>query len=294
MISNKEVLINQTIEKYKSDQYRFDHLNPSLTKLGPCMQQYDKISLSSWWPPYIMPEKYINKMQEVGEKFQNLSWVPLNLPKFNIGDLSVFEEIWERESIEIKNNNDPSYITEFKGLHITANCLLDFNLHDLYVNGKMSKTQVSDASGYSQGRNVVGAWSKKLYKHKFFFNLISEIMDKFPIRQISNMLILETINDVLPHREQSWVWKCPTEFRIMLHDENTEPTIYVTNIQTGKTTYIDLPSDTNSFAWSNGNYIYGIDYHGKKSYQLVVNAIWDSNKLEKLLENSLQKYHAIL
>jgi hypothetical protein len=99
---------------------------------------------------------------------------------------------------------------------------------------------------------------------------------------------------VLPHREQSWVWKCPTEFRIMLHDENTEPTIYVTNIQTGKTTYIDLPSDTNSFAWSNGNYIYGIDYHGKKSYQLVVNAIWDSNKLEKLLENSLQKYHAIL
>jgi hypothetical protein len=233
-------------------------------------------------------------MQEVGEKFQNLSWVPLNLPKFNIGDLSVFEEIWERESIEIKNNNDPSYITEFKGLHITANCLLDFNLHDLYVNGKMSKTQVSDASGYSQGRNVVGAWSKKLYKHKFFFNLISEIMDKFPIRQISNMLILETINDVLPHREQSWVWKCPTEFRIMLHDENTEPTIYVTNIQTGKTTYIDLPSDTNSFAWSNGNYIYGIDYHGKKSYQLVVNAIWDSNKLEKLLENSLQKYHAIL
>lgn len=294
MISNKEILIDQVRTQYQTDQYRFNHLNPSLTKLGPCMQQYDKISLSSWWPPYPMPENYIHKMQQVGEKFNHLSWIPLSLPKFELGDISTFEEIWQQESIEIKNNNDPNCLVEFKGLHITANCLLDFNLHDLYINGKMTKTQISDEGGYSQGRSVVGAWTKKLYKHKFFFNLISEVMDKLPIYQISNMLILETINDVSPHREQSWVWQCPTEFRIMLHDENTQPTIYVTNIQSGETRYIDLPEDTNSFAWSNGNHIYGIDYHGKKSYQLVVNAIWDSKKIENLIDQSIEKYHAIL
>lgn len=294
MLQNKLELITQAREKYKIDQFRFDHLNPSFTKLGPCMQQYDKISLSSWWKPQPMPEIYIQRMQELGEKFKDLSWLPLNLPRFELGDLSLFDEIWQRESIELRNINDPNYVTEFKGLHITANCLLDFNLHDLYVNGKMSKVQISDAGGYTQGREVVGTWTKKLYKHKFFFNLISQVMDTFPIRQISNMLILETVNDVIPHREQSWVWKCPTEFRIMLHDENTEPTMYVSNIETGQTSYIDLPDDTNSVCWSNGTHVYGIDYHGKKSYQLVVNAVWDSNKLEDLVERSMEKYHAIL
>lgn len=294
MLPNKVELIKQETEKHRQDQFRFDHLNPSLTKLGPCMQQYDKVSLSSWWKPQPMPEAYIQRMQELGEKFKDLSYLPLDLPKFELGDLSLFEEIWNRESIEIKNNSNSDYIPEFRGLHITANCLLDFNLHDLYVDGKMSKTQISDASGYSQGRSVVGNWSKKLYKHKFFFNLISQVMDKFPIRQISNMLILETITDVAPHREQSWVWKCPTEFRVMLHDENVDPTIYISDIQSGQTTYIDLPKETNSVCWSNGTHVYGIDYHGKKSYQLVVNAIWDSNKLEKLVDQSLEKYHAIL
>jgi hypothetical protein len=293
MLPNKAELINAARDQYKIDQYRFDHLNPSLTKLGPCMQQYDKISLSSWWKPQPMPESYIRRMQDLGEKFKDLSWLPLHLPKFELENLETFEEIWQRECIEIKDNN-PDCATEFKGLHITANCLLDFNLHDLYINGKMSKVQISEAGGYTQGREIVGSWSKKLYKHKFFFNLISQVMDTFPIRQISNMLILETVNDVVPHREQSWVWKCPTEFRIMLHDENTNPTIYVSNIETGDTSYIDLPEDTNSFCWSNGTHVYGIDYHGKKSYQLIVNAIWDSNKLESLVEKSMEKYYAVL
>ena len=115
-------------------------------------------------------------------------------------------------------------------------------------------------------------------------------MFQFPIYSLSNILIVETKKDIVPHREQSWAWKCPTEFRIMLYDENTQPTIYVSDIETGETRYIDLPDDTNSFCWSNGTQVYGIDYHGKPSYQIIVNAMWHSKKLDSLLTASISKY----
>lgn len=282
--------VEKAIAEAKVDQYDLSKLNPSHTKLGPCVQQFGKISPSSWWPLQPWPEPYIKHIKEVEEKYNHLGWLPLALPKIEIDDFSIFEEIWQRESIEIVKTDDPDWEPEFRGLHITANCLLDFNLHDLYNNGRMTKIQISDDKGYSQGRSTVGKYAKKLYKNKFFFNLISQVMDLFPIEQISNMLILEQLRDVAPHREQSWVWKCPTEFRVMLHDENTQPNIYVADIQTGKTSYIDLPKDTNSFCWSNGNHVYGIDYHGKKSYQLVVNAVWSPSKLDELMTKSISKY----
>ncbi len=282
--------VEQAIQQAKIDQFDLSKLNPSHTKLGPCMQQFGKVSPSSWWPPQPWPESYIQSMLTVGEKYKDLSWLPLDLPKIQIEDFSTFEEIWQRESIEIIKADDPNWQPEFRGLHISANCLLDFNLHDLYINGKMTKIQISDEAGYSQGRSIVGKYAKKLYKNKFFFNLISQVMDLFPIEQISNVLILEQLRDIAPHREQSWVWKCPTEFRVMLHDENTQPNIYVANIESGEGNYVNLPNDTNSFCWSNGTHVYGIDYHEKKSYQLVVNAVWNANKVDKLVQRSISKY----
>lgn len=282
--------VSQAIADAKIDQFDWTKINPSLTKLGPCMQQFGKISPSSWWPPQPWPQSYLDRIKSIERKYKELSWLPLDIPKISFDDFNFFEEIWQRESIEIKKVDDDSWSPEFKGLHITANCLLDFNLHDLYSNGKMTKVQVSDEKGYSQGRSIIGKYNKKLYKHKFFFNMISQIMDLFPVEQISNMLIVEQLRNVDAHREQSWYWKCPTEFRIMLHDENTEPNFYVADIETGKVSFIDLPKDTNSFCWSNGTHVYGIDYHGKKSYQLILNAVWSPEKMDALLSRSISKY----
>ena len=105
-------------------------------------------------------------------------------------------------------------------------------------------------------------------------------------------MILEPVRDVAAHREQSWCWRCPTEFRSMIADANSEPTVYVADIETGEVNYIDLPNDTTSFCWSNGTKVYGVDYHGKPSYQLVVNAIWDSARMRDLLTRSINKYGA--
>jgi hypothetical protein len=246
-------------------------------------------SFASWVKPFPMHQEYIDKMNFLGERYKNIKWLPLALPKFELGSYEEFKTIWDRECIEIKKSDDPDDIAEFKGLHITSNALIDFNIHDLYVDGRMSKQQVSTETGYRQGREVVGAYTKKLYKHKFFFNIVSEIMFKMPISKLSNILIIETLRDVKPHREQSWVWQCPTEFRINIYDDQ-QPKVYVSDIETGETLYIDLPDDTNSFCWSNGTQVYGIDYYNKPSFQIVVNAVLDTEKLKTLLDSSIAKY----
>ena len=289
MISNKQELIDQARSLAKINQFDHDQLSPSLTKLGPCIQSKGMWSFASWVKPFPMHQEYINKMEELGDRYKNVKWLPLALPKFELGSYEEFKTIWDRECIEIKKSDDPSDIAEFKGLHITSNALIDFNIHDLYVDGRMSKQQVSTETGYRQGREVVGAYTKKLYKHKFFFNIVSEIMFKMPIHKLSNILVLETLQDIKPHREQSWVWQCPTEFRINIYDDQ-QPKVYVSDIETGETLYIDLPDDTNSFCWSNGTQVYGIDYYNKPSFQIVVNAVLDTEKLKTLLDSSIAKY----
>lgn len=263
--------------------------NSSATKLGPTFQSFNKWCGSSWSKPTPIFESYINRMYDLEKKYSDIGWVPLALPKFELNDIDKFKEIWERESIEIKRANDPDDIADFKGMHITCNCTLDFNLHDLYKDGRLTTSQISNTDRFQQGREVVGVYTKKLYKDRFFFDLVSQVMDTFPIAEISNMMILEPIKNVAPHKEQSWSWRCPTEFRIMLHDENPTPAVYIVD-DTGTKSYINLPSDTNSFCWSNGMHYYGIDYHNKPSYQLVVSAVWSPNKMDALLEHSIEKY----
>jgi hypothetical protein len=289
MIDNKQELIDQARSLAKINQFDHSQLSPSLTKLGPCIQSKGMWSFASWVKPFPMHQEYIDKMNFLGERYKNIKWLPLALPKFELGSYEEFKTIWDRECIEIKKSDDPDDIAEFKGLHITSNALIDFNIHDLYVDGRMSKQQVSTETGYRQGREVVGAYTKKLYKHKFFFNIVSEIMFKMPISKLSNILIIETLRDVKPHREQSWVWQCPTEFRINIYDDQ-QPKVYVSDIETGETLYIDLPDDTNSFCWSNGTQVYGIDYYNKPSFQIVVNAVLDTEKLKTLLDSSIAKY----
>lgn len=311
MIENKQKIIDEVRQKYLSNQFSMKNMNPSKTKLGPCFQLNGEWSGSSWSPTFPIFDDYIKNFELLGETYGHLSWLPLAIPKIEFDDIDEFKNIWEREKIEIRRvlpsedepwneedhplgENSSWKRVEFAGLHVTSNATIDFNIHDLYVNGKLQVPQYSNESGFRQGRNAQGTFTKKLFKHRFFSKLIVQIMDTFPIAQINNIMILEPIKDVYPHREQTWPWKCPTEFRINIHDENTEPTIYVSNIQTGVTKYIDLPDDTNSFCWSNGTHLYGIDYHNKPLYHVAVNAVWNYKKVATLLEKSVKKYERIL
>lgn len=283
--------LKQKINEANNSAFSYSTLNSSRTKLGPTLHKNGNFYSASWNPGYPFPESYLTKIKMLEQKYQSIFWLPLDIPKITINNWEKFLEIWEREKIAIIKKDDPNFIQEFYGLHIGVNPVIDFYCHDMYdVNGEMKEKLISNTSGFTQGRKSIGVYTKKLYKDIFFSPLVSEIMAYFPISVINSICIFEIINEVIPHREETWAWKCPTEFRISLYDENTTPTLYLTDIRSSETRYVELPENTNSFCWSNGTKLYGIDYHGKKNFQIVVNAIWDLSRLDNLLKTSLEKY----
>lgn len=308
---NKQQLIEQARNRYRVDQFNHNNFNASKTKIGPCFQSYGKWTGASWSPTYPINDDYLKKFSLLGEKYKNLSYTFLDIPKIELTDLEEFKHIWEKEKIEIRRllpsedepwdaQNHPLgeqsswNRVEFNGLHIHSNATLDFNIHDLYRNGKLDQPQYSTETGFRQGRVAQGTFTKKLFKNRFFSDIIVQIMDTFPIAVLNTIMIVEPIKEILPHREQTWAWQCPTEFRVTLHDENTKPTMYVTHIETGQTNYITAPESSNSFCWSNGTHLYGIDYDNKPQYHLIVSAIWCPEKMDKLLEQSIGKHGILL
>jgi hypothetical protein len=126
-----------------------------------------------------------------------------------------------------------------------------------------------------------------------FDRIKEQIMDTMPFHSISSLYIWESTKDVYPHRDAQYFWDCPTEFRIMLNDENdpvTEPTLYVADIDYGDVNYVTLPEETNAFCWSNGSQLHGSDYHGKRKQLICINPIFSISKYEKLLDRSIEKY----
>ena len=277
----------------KENQFDLASFDPGQTKLGPCHWFDGRWTSSSWYPSYPIFPQYTQAFEKLGDEFQHIKYLPLDIPRIEIDDLEEFQSVWANAA-EITNLQDSNYVPEWRGMHIHCFGVIDFSLHDAYdIHGKL-KFKLSDLDKElgPQERPIIGTMSRKIFKHKFFNSIIAQVMDHYPIHTLSNIMILEPIQNVAAHREQSWCWRCPTEFRSMLYDANEKPTMYVSDIDTGETNYITLPDNTTSFCWSNGTKVYGIDYHGKPSYQLVVNAIWDSNRMRDLLRRSLDKYGA--
>ena len=98
----------------------------------------------------------------------------------------------------------------------------------------------------------------------------------------------------------------PAEIRIMLHDANATETFWCcssTKYRPGPNTvvpaddryYIKLPKDSNTFAWNNEGYLHGADYHSPHRKILAVIKGWvDTRRLEKLLDQSIEKYPSLI
>jgi len=233
-----------------------------------------------------LPTEYVRKMYALGEKYRNIRWLPLDIPRIEFDDFEEFKDLWERECIDVVRvkpdvaepwskedhpfgKNSSWHVSQFKGL-------------TLYNNPDLNLSERSFAD--------------KEYKGNFrqFNRILEQINEYFPMHTLITAFIWKSTMEVKPHRDKSAFWKCPTEFRVMLHDDNSEPTLYVADIEHGDVNYIDLPSDTTSFCWSNGTQIHGSDYLGKDKYLLCLSGIQHSAKSEELFERSIQKYRDVL
>jgi hypothetical protein len=236
------------------------------------------------WPQ--LPQVYLDRMKDLGEKYRNIRWLPLDIPKIEIPDIEEFKEIWKEQCHPI--------------LRVKPDAAEPWN-KDEHPLGDLSSWNVPQFNGlhlYSTNEIDIefNTFVAKMYKGKvpLFERIVEQCFDYFPIQMMTDIFIWQSTMEILPHRDKGSYWKCPDSFRVMLHDENTKPTLYVADIEHKDVHYIDLPKDTNSFCWSNGTQVHGSDYHGKTKYLLVVAGVQHSKLTDRLLERSIEKYKDVL
>lgn len=231
-----------------------------------------------------VPENYRILMEKASIKYRPIRWLPLDLPKVQFDDINEFLQFWDTESINIVRKkpdgaepwnkdvhplaeNSSYYIPRFKGLY--------FYSHD----------------SQEEFLKRDSVWTERLYQHFIFKKITEQILDTFPFDKISKMYMWESVREIGPHRDETWFYNCPTEFRVMINDENENPTLYVADIEYGDINYIDINGlDTNSFCWSNGSQLHGSDFVGKRKHLIVINGIISYEKMVSLLDRSIEKY----
>jgi hypothetical protein len=266
------------MDRFSLNKKRIDNVRENITK------NY----MVSDGPPegFFLPKEYLEKMKEVGEKYKNVRWLPLDIPKIEFDDFDEFEDIWKQESIEV--------------LRIKPDVAEPWTKDD-HPYGPASSWHIPQFQGLTIWRNPRSehqtvTFAEKLYtgQNKQFDRIVDQAFTYFPIHTMFSIFIWKSTMEIKPHRDRSSFWKCPTEFRSMLYDENPDPTLYVADIEHGDMHYIDLPKDTNSFCWSNGTQIHGSDYYGKNKYLLCISGIQHSKKSDELFERSINKYKDVL
>jgi hypothetical protein len=229
-----------------------------------------------------MPKEYLDKMYELSNKYRPIRWLPLDIPRFEIGDVDEFKEIWDKQCHDV--------------LRVKPDVAEPWS-KEQHPLGKASSWHTSQFNGlhlyhHPQIPIETNTFAAKMYTGKvpLFERLVEQAMEYFPVHTATAIFIWESRAAIPPHRDRGWYWKCPTDWRAMLHDENTEPTLYVSDIEKGDTHFIDLPPDTNSFCWSNGTQVHGSVYKGKRKFLLAVSAYQHSVKTDDLISRSITKY----
>jgi len=127
---------------------------------------------------------------------------------------------------------------------------------------------------------------------KLFPKLQQQIFDVMPFNELFFIRFWSNQMPIGLHKDQDWTFNIPMSFRAIIHDENTQPTFYLSKSREHvEKIYVDLPNDTNTFAFNNGStFWHGADFFGPHKILLVVSGIPDVDKLDNLLSTSLKNY----
>lgn len=148
---------------------------------------------------------------------------------------------------------------------------------------------------------------------QYFPNMFSKIFSVMPYKKISHITLCQNIRQVVPHIDPSPVFCAyPNTLRVMICDENDGPTFYLTKWPSYKLQntitkrnllpyseryiksneavqreYVYLPSSSNTFVFSNGEFLHGADYHGRKKIMMLVHGEIDQEKWKQKLKTFL-------
>jgi hypothetical protein len=239
-------------------------------------------------------ETLINQAEcpRLNEKYKGIAALPLDLPKFELDSPDDFWRIWNNEKERVARQ------TIDRGA----------------IGATSPSLEHSQWDGLAMYEDLVllkdAAWKTKLSYElaQTQPNYMMSLFQKLPFVRIRSIRMWSS-NCVIPaHYDGNMpslldgVMHFPTEIRLMLDDKNPSETFWLCSSAKYKPNtkegiplddryYVTLPSDTNTFAWNNEDYLHGADYDPQYRKILVVIKGWvDVTRLEELLDRSIAKY----
>jgi len=225
------------------------------------------------------------------EKYKGIAALPLDLPRFELDSIDEFWRIWNSEVSRVDRQ------------HIDRGAAGIENVSSTYTQW--------DGIALYEDESLLGnaAWRTKVSPNLAASqpNYIKSIIDNLPFVRIRSIRLWSSLRTIPAHYDGNMPasldgkLRFPTEIRLFLDDQNPTETFWITPVSISKPHtdipdehkhYIKLPADTNTFAWNNEDFLHGADYDPQYKKILVVIKGWiDVNRLEVLLDRSLEKYY---
>ena len=204
----------------------------------------------------------------------NILAMPLKLPKFEPDDWDLFWEVWNRDKRDYNRNypdsagNNSPHGPSWTGMNWKFNQTEPVTMFDILT------------KDYS---NVF----PKLHKL---------LVDTFPF-EIQHILFQSNIRTITPHKDGNPLsdhLSYPASARIMLTDENANPTFFFVRNDRTEYKFLELPEDTNSFVFNNPKILHGATFHKKEKILMqIVGKNFDEPRWFKILEESYDTYKDI-
>jgi hypothetical protein len=221
-----------------------------------------------------------DRILEIEKKFGQYTYIPLQIPKFELKDIEKFQSWWFTHA-ELATRKRDSIDGELHTGHQLFSNFLTVGIHP-------------PVEQFIRNEN---------YREDFFLEfpeIRDQIFEYFPINKIEFCLMWSSIRHISPHRDHFNFIDLPLSFRSLLYDENPKPTLYYKECLPNEilnygqeVQYVEKFEDTNSWCWNNLRVKHGSDYNPMhKKIIIVVEGLKDINwdKYECLLEKSISAY----
>jgi hypothetical protein len=211
------------------------------------------------------------------EKWGKYCYLPLDIPR-----------IESTELVDWFNKNKKPIIKLFP----------DIASHE--VRGPNNTSMFDSIDVFPLGNRYPFVWSvnEKPEFLKLFPEIYENIMTGFCLKSVRKIKLWSSNRQVFFHRDGYNFVDYPGSFRVMLYDENPNPTLGLidnlpdTELNFSKQFVVPRLENTNSFAWNNLRIKHGSNFDNSYNKILIILELCeiDIPKFNNLMERSIEKY----
>lgn len=211
------------------------------------------------------------KIDEIEARFGQYTYIPLDVPKINIGPkLKAYFDQYSKPIKKIQPD----------------------------VAGYPSDRASFNSIDYLPGGAEAGIWERNI-RNDILDDLpeLVPLLEAMPYTTIPGFMLWSSNFKISFHRDSApWI-DSPCSIRALLYDENPEQTLMLRESPSEENVYATpqfLPTapETNCFAWNNLRSFHGSNYTEHKKILMIVDSgrPFNMEKFEDLLERSVSKY----